>query len=67
MATKLHNQSESGHEWTVVFAWIAEKQMDFQRMLIEASTLLGDIVLDCIAITGEVSSIYFGFLKCLNA
>jgi hypothetical protein len=30
-------------------------------MLIEASTLSGDIVLDCTAMTGKASSIYFGF------
>jgi hypothetical protein len=30
-------------------------------MLIEASTMLGDIVLDYIAMANEVSSIQFGF------
>jgi hypothetical protein len=31
-------------------------------MLIEASTLAGDIVLDCTAMTGEASSIHCSFL-----
>jgi hypothetical protein len=30
-------------------------------MLIEASIMPDDIVLDCIAMTSEVSSIHFGF------
>jgi hypothetical protein len=40
---------------------LQEKNSDFWQMLIEASTLLGDIVLDYTTITGEVSSIHFGF------
>jgi hypothetical protein len=38
-----------------------EKSPGFWQMLIEASTLLGDIVLDCTAMTGEASSTHFGF------
>jgi hypothetical protein len=38
-----------------------EKSPGFWQMLIEASTLLGDIVLDSTAMTGEASSIHFGF------
>jgi hypothetical protein len=38
-----------------------EKSPDFSQMLIEASTLPGDILLDCIAMIGEVFSIQFGF------
>jgi hypothetical protein len=40
-----------------------EKSPGFWQMLIEASTLPGDIVLDCIAMTGETCSIHFGFVK----
>jgi hypothetical protein len=38
-----------------------EKSPGFWQMLIEASTLLGDIVLDCIAMIGEGSSTHFSF------
>jgi hypothetical protein len=38
-----------------------EKSPDFWKMLIEASTLLSDIVLDCTAMTDKVSTIQFGF------
>jgi hypothetical protein len=37
-----------------------EKSPGFWQMLIEASTLPGDIVLDCTAMTGETCSIHFG-------
>jgi hypothetical protein len=37
-----------------------EKSPDFWQMLIEASTLPGDIVLDCTAMTGKACSIHFG-------
>ena len=37
-----------------------EKSPDFWQMFIEASTLYGDIVLDCTAMTGETCSIHFG-------
>jgi hypothetical protein len=39
-----------------------EKSLGFWQMLIEASTLAGDIVLDCTAMTSEASSIHCGFL-----
>jgi hypothetical protein len=38
-----------------------EKSTGLWQMLIEASTLLGDIVLDCTAIIGEVFFIHFDF------
>jgi hypothetical protein len=38
-----------------------EKSPDFWQMLIEASTLPGNIVLDCTTMTGEASSTHFGF------
>jgi hypothetical protein len=38
-----------------------EKSPGFWQMLIEASTLAGDIVLDCTTMTDEASSIHFGF------
>jgi hypothetical protein len=38
-----------------------EKSSSFWQMLIEASIMPDDIVLDCIAMTSEVSSIHFGF------
>jgi hypothetical protein len=38
-----------------------EKSPGFWQMFIEASTLPGDIVLDCTAMTGEAYSIHFGF------
>jgi hypothetical protein len=37
-----------------------EKSPGFWQMFIEASTLLGDIVLDCIAMTSKACSIHFG-------
>jgi hypothetical protein len=37
-----------------------EKSLGFWQMLIEASTLLGDIVLGCTAMTGKACSIHFG-------
>jgi hypothetical protein len=37
-----------------------EKSPGFWQMLIEASTLPGDILLDCIAMTDETCSIHFG-------
>jgi hypothetical protein len=37
-----------------------EKSPGFWQMLIEASTLPGDIVFDYTAMTGEASSIHFG-------
>jgi hypothetical protein len=37
-----------------------EKSPNFWQMLIEASTLPDDIVLDCIAMTGKAYSIHFG-------
>jgi hypothetical protein len=40
---------------------LREKSLGFWQMLSEASTMLDDIVLDCIAMTGEVSSIQFDF------
>jgi hypothetical protein len=42
---------------------LREKSLDFWQMLIEASTLPGDIVLDCTAMTVEASSIHFGLWK----
>jgi hypothetical protein len=39
-----------------------EKSPGFWQVLIEASTLPGDIVLDCIAMTGEASSTHCDFL-----
>jgi hypothetical protein len=41
--------------------WTMREESRFWQMLIEASTLLGDIVLDCSAMIGEASSIQFGF------
>jgi hypothetical protein len=38
-----------------------EKSLGFWQMLIEASTLPSDIVLDYTAMTGKVSSIHYGF------
>jgi hypothetical protein len=38
-----------------------EKSPGFSQMLIEASTLSDDIVLDCTTMIGEISSIHFGF------
>ena len=46
---------------------LREKSSGFQQMLIKASTLLGDIVLDYTTMTGEVYSIPFGFWKYLIA
>jgi hypothetical protein len=40
-----------------------EKSPGFWQMLIEASTLPSNIVLDCTAMTGETCSIHFGFVK----
>jgi hypothetical protein len=37
-----------------------EKNPGFWQMLIEASTLPGDIILDCTDMTGKASSIHFG-------
>jgi hypothetical protein len=37
-----------------------EKSPGFWQMLIEASTLPGDIILDCTAMTGKACSIHFG-------
>jgi hypothetical protein len=38
-----------------------EKSPGFWQMCIEASTLPGDIALDCTAMTGEASFSHFGF------
>jgi hypothetical protein len=40
-----------------------EKSPGFWQMLIEASTLPGDIVLDCTAMTGKANSTYSGIVK----
>jgi hypothetical protein len=37
-----------------------EKSSGFWQMLIEASILPSDIILDCTAMTGETCSIHFG-------
>jgi hypothetical protein len=62
-----HLCSPQGPWMNKALVWTMREESRFWQMLIEASTLLGDIVLDCSAMIGEASSIQFGFWKWLIA
>lgn len=48
MVAKLHDQERLGHEWRGP----REKSVGFWKMLIEACSNPGDVVMDCTAMTG---------------